>query len=176
MIKFWNKKEVKDGEEFSLDTAVELSNGKSATVREMVEFLNAEKKKEEVKTMTVKVGGKEMTVSELTNAYLNACKKNKANEVDDDDNDDDDDKKTKNEGDEDDKDEDKLKEKNSKSKKNDDDDDKGKKNKKNSKETRFNDLDKAERNFFNNKNGEDIVVDTINAQVARGSDRYGSKK
>ncbi len=70
-MKFWKnkKEEVATVDE---DTMVELQNGKSASLKEMIDAVEAKEKSDEIKNagdQKVMVNGKEMTVTELTNAY-----------------------------------------------------------------------------------------------------------
>lgn len=80
MFKLFNtKREEVTGSAVDLDTSIELENGKSLTIREMVEAVVENSKKQEQKVM---VGDVEMTVEELVNAHakLNAKKKMKNGE------------------------------------------------------------------------------------------------
>lgn len=70
---FKNEKKEVTGSAVDLDTHIELENGKSISIREMVEAV-VENSKEEA---SIEVGGKKMTLSELAKAYENAMKKKK---------------------------------------------------------------------------------------------------
>jgi hypothetical protein len=74
---FKNKKEEVSGNAVDLDTHIELENGKSLSIREMVEAVVKNSKNADAPK--VKVGEKEMTVEELVEAFTNAKKKMKKN-------------------------------------------------------------------------------------------------
>lgn len=84
------KNEKKEVTNIDADTMVELQNGKSVSLKEMIEAVeNAkknEKKEEEEKVnmdMKINVGDESMSIKELANKYTSMC--NKKNEADDED-------------------------------------------------------------------------------------------
>lgn len=76
---FKTKREEVTGDAVDLDTHVELENGKSVSIRDMVDAVVKNSKKQE---QLVEVNGEKITVEELVNAYtkMNGKKKAKKNE------------------------------------------------------------------------------------------------
>lgn len=153
MFKFFKveKKEVSSLEE---DTMVELQNGKSVSIKEMIETVekqNAKKNEadeEEKEVMLnaeteVEVGGKKITLGELMNKYNEIEKKNEADEE----------AKKKEEAEE---------------KENEEDKEKEEEEKKNQKH--FDELKNAKDTYTKVK-----MVDTEMDQLSRGKARYGSE-
>lgn len=197
---FKTKREEVTGSAVDLDTSIELENGKSLTIREMVEAVVENSKKQEQKVM---VGDVEMTIEELVNAHakLNAKNKMKNGEtkMEKDPNEEDVDGDQDDEGDDEigkDKKNKKMK-KNKKEKKNadgdmedcyanDDGDDDEKKEKKNSKESEGDGKEvEVDDKFFHEMRNAHLkpgfrvsapMVTTLADGIALGKKRYGSGK
>lgn len=196
MFKFFrNKKEEVTGNEIPEDAFIELSNGKTVTLKEMQEAVakdeadKAEKENAKKKTAAldakVKVGDTEMTVGDLAKRYEELSnKKERKNE--------DDDKETKkdkkddesmNESD-DDEDEEKKKKKKDDEKENESDDDGDKAKKEKEKENAKAKKDAEDKAAAKKKNFDELnnahlkkqvrpIAVSVN-QVERGKQRYGS--
>jgi hypothetical protein len=152
MLKFFKTKtEEVAADDIDSDTMIELSNGQTATVAEMVNALTAEKQAKK-EPATVMVDGEKMLVSDLVKKFelLNAkAKKNEDDAVDDDESD-----AKENESDEEDK-------------ENEDDDD-SMKEKKNQKH--FDDLKNARELSMTHKQVQ--TISTMTDRVALGKSRY----
>lgn len=201
MFKLFTKKEVTNSEDIS-KAMVELSNGKTISIQEMINAVeedikakeaakNKKNAEEELLEKVVKVNGEDVSVKELIQCYESA-KKN-ADEDKDKENEDeekDEKKSKKNKCNEDKEDEEKKDKKNEdedkdeeenedeedkekKDKKNEEDEDKKeKKDKKNSKD--FIDILKKAEELANAKESNGTVADTMSIKLARGTQRYGS--
>ena len=191
-FKLWKKQEVTNSDDIS-NVMVELSNGSTVSIGEMVNSVEKDLKEKEDKKnkcneddimeKVVKVNGEDMKVCDLVAAFEKKDKKNE-DEEDKDKAKDEEKKDKKNESDEDKKDEEKKDKKNEsdedkkdeekKDKKNEDDEDKKKdeekKDKKNSKDL-LNAEEKANAQEFVG-----VVADTMARKLARGAERYGSAK
>lgn len=187
-FKLWKKQEVTNSDDIS-NVMVELSNGSTVSIGEMVNSVEKDIKEkedkknachnEDVLEKIVKVNGEDMTVKDLVAAFE---KKDKKNEDEDKEKAKDEEKKDKkNESDEDKKDEEK------KDKKNESDEDKSKDEEKKDSE----DEDKKDEEKKDKKNSKDlleaeekanakefvgVVADTMARKLARGAERYGSAK
>lgn len=83
MLKFFkNEKKEVAASDVDADTMVELTNGKSMKLTDMVAAVEKREKTNAIKDATIMVNGKSMTVAELSNAYTEMCKE-KENEADD---------------------------------------------------------------------------------------------
>lgn len=76
---FKTKKEEVTGSEVDLETSIELTNGKSLTIREMVDAYVENSKSEKSEDQFVMVDGKKVSIAELTNAWEKKNKKMKKN-------------------------------------------------------------------------------------------------
>ena len=201
MFKLFTKKEVTNSEDIS-NAMVELSNGTTVSIKEMINACeedikakeaakNKKNEDEEILEKVVKVNGEDVKVKDLIKSY--EAKKNKCNE---DEEEEDEEKKSKKNKANEDKDEDKKEEKKDKKnesdeekkdkkneedeedkeksdKKNEDEEKKEKESKKNSKD--FADILKKAEELANAKESNSIVADTMSIKLARGTERYGSK-
>ena len=185
--KLWTKKEVTNSDDIS-KVMVELSNGSTVSIGEMVNSVEKDLKEKEDKKnachnedileKTVKVNGEDMKVCDLVAAFEKKDKKNEADEDKDEDKKKDEEKSDKKNA----EDEEKKKDEEKKDKKNESDEDKKseddedkkkdeeKKDKKNSKDL----LDAEEKS--NAKEFVGVVADTMARKLARGVERYGSAK
>lgn len=185
--KLFDRKEKTNSEEIS-KTMVELSNGSTVSIGEMInaveEDIKAKEEKkdkcnEDILEKTVKVNGEDMKVSDLVEAYEKNCKSNEDKEEDKEKKDSEDEDKEevkkskksskKNEEDEEKKDEDDKKEE-KKDEEKEEVIEKVVEDKKNSKEL----LEAEEK--ANAKRFQGQVVDTMSRKLARGVEHYGSAK
>lgn len=179
--KLFEKKEVTNSEDIE-NKMVELSNGSTVSIREMINAVEEEIKEkkdkcneEDILEKVVKVNGEDMKVSELVEAFEKKSKKNE---------DKDEEKK-----DADDKDEEKDKEAKKASKKNEDEEKKEKESEDDKDEEKKD--EEEEKSKEDKKNAKDLleaeekanakrfqgqVVDTMSRKLARGQERYGSAK
>lgn len=189
--KLWQKKEVTNSEDIS-KVMVELSNGSTVSIGEMVNSVEKDLKEKEDKKnachnedileKTVKVNGEDMKVCDLVAAFE---KKDKKNECDEDK---DKDEKSDKKNAEEDKDKD---EKEKSDKKNESDEEKDKDEKSDKKNESDEDKDKEDKEKKDKKNSKDlleaeekanakefvgVVADTMARKLARGVERYGSAK
>lgn len=169
------KEEIKNSAELA-NAEVQLENGKSVSIKDMIAALeakNAKDEKDEILDATVKVNGEDVSVRDLVKKYEQACKN--SDEDEEEDKEDKEAKKASKKGkrnaDEDGKDE-------AENADEDDEEDKGeKKSKKNSKKGFFEELENAADEADELSNSKDgFVVDTTDRKVARGAARYGSVK
>lgn len=189
MFKFFkNKKEEVAADKIDNDTMVELQNGKTVKVSEMIAAMEAkedEKKNSKTGEQKITVGGKEMTVTELANAYC--AKMNKKNEKEDDEDMENEGGKGEAEEEEEEGEEAQKKNKKKNAKKNtkknsDDKNEKDEKDKKNSKggddeltevdDKYFDELRNAHKKEVHNET--DPMISTSFDDIARGKARYGS--
>ena len=193
MFKLFKKEEMKNSEDIS-KAVVELSNGKTVSIQEMInaceedikakEAAKAKKNaEEELLEKVVKVNGEDVKVSELIKAYESAKKNAEEDEKKDEDEEDKDEKKSKKNEDKDEEkkskknkcnEEDADKENEDEDEKEDEDDKEEKKSKKNSKD--FLKALKEAEEIDNSKENNVVVADTMDVKLARGFERYGSSK
>ena len=193
MFKLFKKEEMKHSEDIS-KAVVELSNGKTVSIQEMInaceedikakEAAKAKKNaEEELLEKVVKVNGEDVKVSELIKAYESAKKNAEEDEKKDEDEEDKDEKKSKKNEDKDEEkkskknkcnEEDADKENEDEDEKEDEDDKEEKKSKKNSKD--FLKALKEAEEIDNSKENNVVVADTMDVKLARGFERYGSSK
>lgn len=147
----------------SPDSLIELENGKSVSIQEMLNAVKKdeeeEKKKDEESEkvnmdMEIEVDGESMTIKDLVNKYKNAMKKNSEDKDEDDKS-----KENTDDADEDDK-----------SKENEDEEEKKKEEDEKSNSKFFSELMNAHRSTGS------PVIELSQDQVARGKSRYGSAK
>lgn len=168
---FFTRKEVKETDGVDLkDIEVQLSNGTSMKIGDIVKVVEAKQNEAAIENKTIMVNGKEMKVSELISAFeaLNSKKNEDDEDKDKEEKDNEEEKEEKgnkkNGCDE----EDKMNEADEEEK---EDEEEKKEDKKNSKSSDFERL----MNASGNSKSEVLTVSTAETRLARGKELYGSK-